>query len=529
MKHSDVCRVAPVVACLVLLAAGPAQAQTGAQPPAATQDESVDVIVSPRAGQSYTRVRTFFQTIRQRVMGGYILPLTRCEKWSVRKSQVEAMQKEAARRGVVVTQLGANFDHIMRWAPDETKLNAKQRAMLERVRKAKATTGVKLMAGPPPAVLEHALTRDPDDPTAGKITVALDDNTTKTIVRTSIDLKPNMCIWRGTVESTGALVTLMWWPNGSMAGTVQERDRIYSIRHVGGPIYAMVEMGSERMPSDHAPMPARLRSADPNLRDDPLINHGDASLLRPATLGMRAPKPPAEKKPQSIAAPPLAPGKHDVIIDVVIAYTKKAAAHYTDIKRELVDLAIEEGNESFRNSGVGNVKLRLAHAYQTDYVEEGAHFDHVWRFADKGDGYMEEIHPLREKHKADVAVLIVDDPAGCGLATRVYADADEAFAVVHHECAAASYTVAHEIGHIIGARHDLSMDKVMSPFPYGHGYVNGTKWRDIMSYKESCNGCPRIPVWSSPKVLIKNEPAGTVDQDNARVIAEQAGRVAAFR
>jgi hypothetical protein len=212
-----------------------------------------------------------------------------------------------------------------------------------------------------------------------------------------------------------------------------------------------------------------------------------------------------------------------------LPYTRKAAAHYSDIKRELIELAIEEGNESFRNSGIGNVKLRLVHAYQTDYAEEGAHFDHVWRFADKGDGYMEEIHGLRNKYKADVAVLLVDDPAGCGLATRVYADPEEAFAVVHHECAAASYTVAHEIGHLIGARHDLSMDKVMSPFPYGHGYVNGVKWRDIMSYKESCNGCPRIPVWSSPKVLIKGEPAGTPDLDNARVIAEQAARVAAFR
>ena len=127
----------------------------------------------------------------------------------------------------------------------------------------------------------------------------------------------------------------------------------------------------------------------------------------------------------------------DIVIDVIVAYTKKAASNYADVKRELVDLSIEEANESFRMSSLGHVKLRLVHAYQTDYVEEGAHFDHVWRFADKGDGYMEEIHGLRDKYRADVAVLIVDDPKGCGLATRVYADADEAFAVVHHECAAA--------------------------------------------------------------------------------------------
>jgi hypothetical protein len=111
----------------------------------------------------------------------------------------------------------------------------------------------------------------------------------------------------------------------------------------------------------------------------------------------------------------------------------------------------------------------------------------------------------------------------------VHADAEEAFAVVHHECAATTHSIAHEIGHLIGARHDLSIDKIMTPFPYGHGYVNGTKWRDIMSYRESCGGCRRVPIWSSPSVLFEGEPAGTPGEDNARVIAEEAPRVAAFR
>src|SRR5262249_56496192 len=116
-----------------------------------------------------------------------------------------------------------------------------------------------------------------------------------------------------------------------------------------------------------------------------------------------------------------------------------------------------------------------------------------------------------------------------GLAQSVYDDADEAFVVVHHEWAASTYALAHEIGHLIGARHDLSLDKMMTPFAWGHGFVNGTKWRDIMSYKESCGGCPRLPVWSSPFVKIKGEPAGTAGLNNAPVISREGASVGAFR
>ncbi len=118
------------------------------------------------------------------------------------------------------------------------------------------------------------------------------------------------------------------------------------------------------------------------------------------------------------------------------------------------------------------------------------------------------MHALRDKYKADVAVLFVHDPMGCGLATRVAAEADEAFAVVHHECATSMYSLAHEIGHIIGARHDYALDSTAAPFPFGHGYVYGAQWRTIMSYKDTCNDCPRLPVWSSPSVKVKGVARG---------------------
>jgi peptidyl-Asp metalloendopeptidase len=101
---------------------------------------------------------------------------------------------------------------------------------------------------------------------------------------------------------------------------------------------------------------------------------------------------------------------------------------------------------------------------------------------------------------------------------------------VHHECAALKYSLAHEIGHFIGARHELSMDDSTVPFPFGHGFVDGRKnWRDIMSYEESCGGCPRLPVFSNPDIKVFGAPAGDDKTNNARVIRERASIVAGFR
>jgi Metallo-peptidase family M12 len=248
--------------------------------------------------------------------------------------------------------------------------------------------------------------------------------------------------------------------------------------------------------------------------------------LRPMTAGMQPPAQAADRELQLAAFSPTAlrlspprdrrPRLEDIAIDVIVAYTKAAASSYADIVREVIEPAIESGNESFQLSGIGHIKLRLVHAYQTDYVEAGDQLLHLWRFADEGDGHMDEVRELRDRYRADVGILIVDDANGCGQATRVGAEEDDAFAVVHHACASANYSLVHEIGHLIGASHQ-------------GGYVHGNEWRDIMSYKANCGGCPRLPVWSNPEVLIRGVPAGSPGHNNARAIAENVVRVAAFR
>ena len=330
----------------------------------------------------------------------------------VPKESVEDVRKVAARQGVVMSKLSATWNHVFHKASADAKVSDKQKSMMDRAKASGATMAVGMMAAPRPPMVEYALTKDAEQPGPAPRTRPRSRSRSAT---TRYSQSPHQRRHQGghvRVErhgrATGAPATLMWWPGGKMAGTVQHEGRIYSIRHMGGEMHAVVEMGEDRMPQEHAPC-RRAAQQRPQLRDDPLVQQGDASMHAAGDSRARyagcAPSAEPASRPQPRSGRPRqgASAGKDVVIDVIVAYTKKAASNYSDVKRELVELSIEEANESFRTSGLGNIKLRLVHAYQTDYVEEGAHFDHVWRFADKGDGYMEEIHPLRNKYKADVA------------------------------------------------------------------------------------------------------------------------------
>jgi hypothetical protein len=476
------------------------------------------------------------------------------ETWVLPRSRLKRLTRRLHALGVKSTTLDVDWNRLLKPPDPRLKLTDGQELVLEALKSSDHALVVGVMAALKGAAAEESLRPDPRggltvSRPGARVVIPFNDKERITAVRKAVEKRRAGWTWRGEVEDTGEPVMLMWWQNGKFTGIFSYRGRIYTLRAIGGDLYAIIETEPDKLPPDHGPSPAQSGQTTA-LKDDPLVARGEAAALRAGKEPADRPNskdlanaiktmftPPTDA-PAGVSSTSLAPlsaakrrrlASQKVTIDVMLLYTPKVAKHYLDIDTDLIALAVEQANQSFVTSGIENVKLRLVHHQQIKYEEaKRQHFEHLYSMVD-AQGPFAGTATLRDQKRADVVALIVDDASGCGLSTRVAAGADEAFVVVHHTCAALTYSIAHEIGHIIGARHDKALDPNTTPFPYGHGYVNGTKWRDIMSYRQSCSGCPRIPYWSNPTIKIRGEPGGAADADNARVILEQAERVANFR
>ena len=216
-------------------------------------------------------------------------------------------------------------------------------------------------------------------------------------------------------------------------------------------------------------------------------------------------------------------------IKVLVLYTSAAANSVNNIYNTVL-LAEEESNLSFVNSGV-NCKIEIVYIGKTDYEETNSTTDKN-RFKTTDDGYMDEVHILRERYAADICVLLVNYSDGiCGDAYTIKAQRDEAFCVVTAlGCATGYYSFIHEIGHLIGCRHNPENDTNSSPYEYGHGYIYPDGgWRTIMAYSTYCSGCIRKQYWSNPSITYNGVPMGTTDRcNNAKVWNIRYGEVGAF-
>lgn len=303
--------------------------------------------------------------------------------------------------------------------------------------------------------------------------------------------------WSGSWDATGQAA-------GGELSLVRSPAGITAVVHRGEDLLRIVPVGGGR----HQTLPLATRQV-------PMHPPGDIPMgpLEPSAVG------PAGTAPTSR-------------VRLLVVATADAVAGYPGDLRALAELSIAESNLTYQRSGV-DMDLELAGYVVTPYEESGNMEQDLRRLRSPGDGYMDEVHALRDQHAADVVLLLMNRAFACGLADQIGADADGAFVAVLEQCAAGEYVLAHEIGHLAGARHDIKRDPAAAPFAFGHGYwyqpPRALGWRTVMSY-DCPTGCRRIPYWSSPDLLHEGQATGNRNEaDNRRVLELTRAKIAGFR
>ena len=236
-------------------------------------------------------------------------------------------------------------------------------------------------------------------------------------------------------------------------------------------------------------------------------------------------------------------------IDVLVVYTQAAEtwalvnSGQTDINH-LIDLALQKSNDAMTNSGTG-VTFNVVYRYKTDYVEANSSID-LDRVTNTSDGYMDEVHDLRNVFYADEVLFIPSVTYTGGQAWQLmnsagFSNGDHAFALSRVEQSSWTYTAVHEIGHNMGAHHHRLQNTQPGPgvFPaYSAGWRGTTtsnqKICTIMTYEEGkyfSDGVnhTRVGFFSSPDKSSGGVTVGSGTEDNARTIKETKTVVAAYR
>ena len=315
--------------------------------------------------------------------------------------------------------------------------------------------------------------------------------------------------------ATGAVdddprATVVWVESaGAVSAVVQLHDKqLQLLPQRGTTNYAWVEINQHQFKDHPADWHASVEANQPLVTEAYKAN-AEAFKL-PVT-------PPAALVPQA---------EGDTIIDVMVAYTPaaKAAAGGTAAMDAQINLGVAQTNLAYTNSGVRQ-QLRLVLAHEIAYDESGNLSTDLVVLRNFGDGALDDLHLLRDAYGADIVSLWVENGGGsCGIAsvmsTVASTFARSAFNVVTRSCAVGNYSFAHELGHNMGLRHDPFVDTSVSPYPYGHGYVDTTnKFRTIMAYNDACAAinitCMRVPQFSSATVPYRDWPSGNAGVSNA--------------
>ncbi len=269
----------------------------------------------------------------------------------------------------------------------------------------------------------------------------------------------------------------------------------------------------------------------------------------------------------------------EITIDILIAYTENARLWAESSSFNSIDAVIANAmalsQTALDNSEV-YINLRLVHNYENqysddsleeldesdpDYVSASDHLRRLTRNPENDfslcdgqndceesdyDGFMEEVHQLRDDFGADLVAVIMSEPGTGGLAwlnTSVTGNSGRAFSINRVQQVGVGYTLIHEMSHNMGSSHARNQNESAAGvfgglFAYSTGNrftASENDYATVMAYAD--DGFQTIPHFSNPDIQFSGTRTGNIitytgeagPSDNARSLNEIKRVIASYR
>ncbi|MDB6032811.1 MAG: peptidyl-Asp metallopeptidase, partial [Verrucomicrobiales bacterium] len=222
-----------------------------------------------------------------------------------------------------------------------------------------------------------------------------------------------------------------------------------------------------------------------------------------------------------------------VVVDLLVVYTPAAriAAGGAEAIQSQVRQAILETDRVFQNSRVA-ARVRLVRCSEIFYEESGNLFGDLEALRSTNDGFMDEVHSLRNEVAADLVCLVAEEPYDVSFYSLQGPSSANAFSAIRLSALTGGYFLPAALSFNFGCQQEREFANSSGAFPYAYGFSFWGEDGIWYSTVESSSGV-RVPYFSNPALEYKGAflgiPRGEPNAaDNTRVLNQTAPLVAAF-